>query len=185
MAKNEVKKRFPIWVWALIIVGILILVILFLVYPNYYIPNKELIMYGSSYAELKNQESVKNFVNEEITKYGNEENASRHHLRKGFSELRQNKIDHATIRFNQAWIISPHEPKSFIGLALVSYKNGDVQTSLKMLKEAQVLFSNNDANICDIFSFKESLDGYESLTNFALIECKNLTTVLLTPTVKN
>ena len=68
--------------------------------------------------------------------YGSREKACAEFLHNGFAYYRQDNLDYAMRRFNQAWLLDPQNPEVYWGFSSVLHDQGRNCESMRMIEKA-------------------------------------------------
>jgi len=108
-------------------------------------------MYGgfdrNSVSYLK--EADEKLIVDTTNEFGSREKASELFVKQGIRFYAANNLSFAMKRFNQAWLLSPSNPDSFWGFAIVYHDKGQNCESMKMFKEALRLGLSKPVSLAD------------------------------------
>lgn len=68
--------------------------------------------------------------------FGTREHASEGYIEHGFNYYSKNDLDKSMMRFNQAWLLNPENPYSYLGFALLMNKEEQYCKAYEMFKTA-------------------------------------------------
>jgi Tfp pilus assembly protein PilF len=104
-------------------------------------PIDQVPMYGgmdrSQFPELKAADEK--FISGVSREFGSREKATRVWLELAFKYYKQDRLEMAMRRFNQAWLLDPENPEVYAGFAVVLHDRGKNCDAMKMMEKALAL----------------------------------------------
>jgi tetratricopeptide (TPR) repeat protein len=114
------------------------------------IPRDQIPMYGN----IEKPQSVKlaeeQLIREAIATFGSREAASDAFALRAWQLYEEDDLAKAMRRFNEAWLLNPHNPQAYWGVGAILHDQGKVHEALAMLSRAEDLDPSNPRLMADL-----------------------------------
>lgn len=114
------------------------------------VPSDQIPMYGNVEKQQSMELAHERFINEATANFGSREAASDAFAHKAWQLYEQDDLATATRRFNEAWLLNPHNPQAYWGFGAILHDQGKVHEALAMLSRAAVLDPSNPRLMADL-----------------------------------
>jgi Flp pilus assembly protein TadD len=106
------------------------------------------------YGNVETPQSVKlaheQLIREAAATFGSREAASDAFARRAWQLYKQDDLATAMRRFNEAWLLNPHNPQAYWGFGAILHDQGKVHEALAMLSRASELDPSNPRLMADL-----------------------------------
>ncbi|MGH7926647.1 MAG: tetratricopeptide repeat protein [Candidatus Binatia bacterium] len=100
--------------------------------------------------QLKEADEI--FIKKAVAQYGNRSAASNAAVAQGWESMRSGNLTTALRRFNEGWLLSPHNPGAFWGFGAVLSEQGKLAEAIEQLETARDLMKTNGKHLVQLLA---------------------------------